>query len=185
MTRFVWKLAAPVQPARPARASRKCQVPRSAQTFCFWSGFVAPAGASCKRRRLPALVAGADAGNDPAFKPADGRPPSRWWRASVHLHWWKLGVCPHSLCVRKCIATAGTVCVTVDGQNSASAAGPLLSGADLGASAYEATGAPPCNVGLLARSVAAWTKFCQSTLQGGANVALARRWPPKPCHAVA
>ena len=26
-------------------------------------------------------VAGADAGNDPAFKPADGRPPSRWWRA--------------------------------------------------------------------------------------------------------
>ena len=76
------------------------QVSRSVPTSFFWSGFVAPPGATSRSFCLSALVAGADAGNDPAFKPADGRPPSRWWRASVHRPRWKLGVCHHVARVR-------------------------------------------------------------------------------------
>ena len=43
---------------------------------------------------------------------------------------------------------------------------------------------PPCKVGLLVRSVVAWTKFCQSTLQGERGVASVRSLCPQPRHAV-
>ena len=47
-----------------------------------------------------------------------------------------------------------------------------------------ATPHPLINVGHLARSVAAWTKFCQSTLQGGARPVSATELPMEPRHAL-